>query len=269
MILLSLFLLFAAAVSAAVALALGAWWLGLLCFVPAFLLALVLYLLVVRLLTRKTDLSRPDAVQNPHARWGVWQVGQMLCALGGVRPVITGTGKLPETERFLFVSNHRSMFDPLMVMGYLEKWNIQFISKPSNLKIPLVGSSARTAGILAIDRENDREALKTILTAADYLRRGLCSVGIYPEGTRTRTGELLPFHSGSFKIAQRAKAPLVIACVHGTEKAKRGYFLHPHRCYLEILECLPAEDVKARNTQELAAHSRELIENCLKEAEGR
>ena len=200
-------------------------------------------------------------------RWGAAQLGQFLCLYAGVRTVIRGREKFPASGRFLFVCNHRSMFDPLIAMGWLGPWEIAFISKPSNLKIPLIGRAARTAGFLAIDRENDREALKTILTAVDYLKRGVCSVGIYPEGTRSRTGELLPFHSGSFKIAQRAHAPLVIACVHGTEKAKRAYFLHPHRCDLEILECLPAERVKAMSTQELASYSREKIEACLKEAE--
>ena len=175
---------------------------------------------------------------------------------------------LPEGERFLFVCNHRTLFDPLMVMGWLGKWQIAFISKPENLAIPLVGPAARTACFLAIDRENDRAALRTILTAVDYMKRDLCSVGIYPEGTRSRDGQLLPFHSGSFKIAQRAKAPLVIACVHGTEELRHGFCFRPHECWLEILETLPAERVGAMSTQQLADYSRELMEKRLKEAEG-
>ena len=262
-----IFLLFAAAVTAAVVLAGGAAWLAVLSFVLAFLLAHLLLLLFARLVSLRDDLSRPDAKQNQTLRAIARQIGQLLCLYGGARPVITGTELLPESERFLFVCNHRSMFDPLLVIGYLQDWNIQFISKPSNMRIPLAGPAAEKLGFLAIDRENDRAALKTILTAVDYLRRGLCSVGIYPEGTRSRTGELLPFHSGSFKIAQRAKAPLVIACVHGTEKLRRGYCLRPRRCWLEILECVPAERVKTMNTQELAAYSRERIETRLKEAE--
>jgi 1-acyl-sn-glycerol-3-phosphate acyltransferase len=261
-----LFLLTAALAAAAVSLAGGPWWLALIAFVLGYVLALVLTLLVFRLLTRRTDLSQPNAVQNRIARAGAEQAGQLVCAFGGVRPAFRGLDKLPE-GRFLFVCNHRSLFDPLMVMGYLQRYNIQFISKPSNLRIPLAGAIARTAGFLAIDRENDRKALQTILTAADYLRRGICSIGIYPEGTRSHTRELLPFHSGSFKIAQRAHVPLVIACVHGTEKLRRGLLLHPHRCTLEILDCVPADRVKAMKTQELAAYSRELMEKALKEAE--
>ena len=258
-----LFLLFAAAVTAAVVLAGGGVPLAVLSFVLAFLLAVVIFLLVLRILTRKTDLSRPEEKPNPHAQAAAAVVGRILCVLGGVRPEIRGREKLPTEERFLFVCNHRSFFDPLMVMGYLPEYGIAFISKPSNMRIPLAGSIARTAGFLAIDRENDRAALRTIL------RRGICSIGIYPEGTRSRSGELLPFHRGSFKTAQRGKVPLVIASVRGTEKLKRGFCLHPHVCTLEILEVLPAERVKAASTQELAEYSRSLIRRCLEEKEER
>ena len=264
-----LFLLFAAAVTAAVCLAGGGVALGIVSFVLAFALAHVIYLAVFRLLSRKTDLSRPGEQQSPAARMACAATGEFLCFYAGLRPHISGTEKLPEAERFVFVCNHRSMFDPLMVMSCLAKWNIAFISKPSNLQIPLVGGIARAAGFLAIDRENDRKALRTILAAADYLKRGLCSIGIYPEGTRSHTNAMLPFHKGSFKVAQRANVPLVIACVRGTEKLKNGFLLHPHDVYLDILECLPAAQVKAMSTGELAEHSRALMQDCLDREEGK
>ena len=268
MLFLWILLLFAAAVTAAVVLAGGAVWLAALCFVPAFLLGHLLLILVSYLVTRRSDPSAPDGSPSPFARAEAGITGRYVCLLGGVRPRITGLEKLPENERFLFVCNHRTGFDPLMVMGWLDRWQIAFISKPENLSLPLFGHIARAACFLSLDRDNDRAALKSILTAVDYMKRDFCSIGIYPEGTRSRTGELLPFHSGSFKIAQRAKAPLVIACVHGTEKLKPFYFLRPRPCCLEILETLPAEQVKSMSTHELADHSRALIERCLKEAEG-
>lgn len=267
MIYVGLFVLFAAAETALVRLAGGAVWLAAVTFVVSFLLAHVLFLVVFWLLTRKTDLSRPEAKQDPYARAAAAAVGRFLCFYGGVRPCIRGEEKLPRDSRFLFVCNHRSMFDPLMVMGFLPAWNIAFISKPSNLRIPLVGDIARTAGFLAIDRENDRNALKTILQAADYLKRDICSMGIYPEGTRSHTEQMLPFHRGSFKVAQRANVPLAIACVRGSEKLRQGFLLRPHTVYLDILEVLPAEQVKAMSTQELADYSREKIQACLDSGE--
>lgn len=262
-----LFLLFAAGMTALCGLLGGAWWLCVLIFVISFLFAHLVFLLVLRLLTRHNDLSQPDAKQNPYARAAIPPASRCLCFYAGMRPHIRGTEKLPETGRFLYVSNHRSMFDPLMVMAYLGKWNIAFISKPSNLAIPLAGPIVSAAGYLAIDRENDRNALRTILTAADFMKRDLCSIGVYPEGTRSHDGKLLPFHKGTFKMAQRANVPLAIACVRGTEKLKNGIFLHPHTVYLDILEVLPAERVKAMSTQELADYARDRIQECLEGGE--
>ena len=258
-----LFLLGGCAVAAGIWFAGGGVLLAIPGFVLGFALTLLLTLVVVRLRTRKTDLSKPDAVQNPVARRGCAVTGEILCTLGGVRADLRGLEKLPKEGRFLFVCNHRSLFDPLMVMGYLADWNIAFISKPSNMRIPLAGSAAQTAGFLAIDRENDRNALRSILTAADYLKRDICSIGVYPEGTRSHTKEMLPFHKGSFKIAQRGNVPLVVAGISGSEKLKQGYCLHPHRVILEILDVIPAAEVKAASTADLAERSRALIQAFL------
>ena len=89
-------------------------------------------------------------------------------------------------------------------------------------------------------------------------------MGIFPEGTRSRGGELLPFHAGSFKIAQKANVPLVTTSVSGTEKIKKNLFRRPTDVYLDILEVIPADKVKSMSTVELAAYSSRLIEENLK-----
>ncbi len=252
-----------AAAWAVVALTGAHWLLGVPVFVLCFALLLVVYVTAWWLQVLPVDRAKPLEKQNPRARAACLSIGGLLCAYAGLRPHITGEDKLPTDSRFLFVCNHRSMFDPLMVICYLAKWNISFISKPSNLKIPMIGDIAYNAAFLPIDRENDRAALKTILTAADYMKRGLCSVGIYPEGTRTRTGALLDFHAGSFKTAQRANVPLAVACVRGTEKVKKRLFLRPTDVYLDILEVIPAAKVKSMSTGELSDYARALIEEGL------
>ena len=88
-------------------------------------------------------------------------------------------------------------------------------------------------------------------------------MSIFPEGTRSRTGEMLPFHAGSFKIAQRGNAPLAIASISGTEKVFRNFPFRPTHVSFRILETLPAEKVKAMSTQELSEYSRSLIEKSL------
>ncbi|MBR5342375.1 MAG: 1-acyl-sn-glycerol-3-phosphate acyltransferase [Oscillospiraceae bacterium] len=193
-------------------------------------------------------------------------VARWLCGNAGMRVRFAGLEKLPEGP-FLYVSNHRSIFDPLVVMGYLGEKNISFVSKPSNLEIPLVGRAARHAGFLAIDRKNNREALKTILMAADYLKRGVCNMGIYPEGTRSKTREMLPFHAGSFKIAQRAGVPVVVACTRGTERVAKTLFVWRTPVTVEILDVFEAGHVKATGTSELAEETRRMIRARLDETE--
>ena len=239
------------------------WW-GIPIFLGMELLFHAMFALVLWLPVRKVDRSKPLERLLPGGPEAVHAIDSLLCAYGGLKPRVTGAEKLPETP-YLLVCNHRSMFDPLMILGYLKGQNIAFVSKPSNLQIPMVGDIAYTAGYLAINRQNDREALKTILQAADYLKRGVCSIGIFPEGTRTRTGKLQDFHAGSFKIAQRANVPLVIACVRDTEKVSHRLFLRPTKVYLDILEVLPAQQVKAMSTRDLAAYSRNKILEVIKE----
>jgi len=205
----------------------------------------------------------PIEKQRPLSRWITVTVCEWLCGYAGMRPVLIGLEKLPEGTPFLFVCNHRSGFDPLLAISLLRRWNLMFVSKPSNMELPIAGVTAIAAGCLPIDRENDRAALRTILAAADYLRRGVCSIGIYPEGTRSRTGELGRFHAGSFKIAQKAGAPVAVCCVRGSERVRELPFLGRPRVELEVLELIDADTVKSMRTTELSDHARRLIEQAL------
>ncbi|MCR5576262.1 MAG: 1-acyl-sn-glycerol-3-phosphate acyltransferase [Oscillospiraceae bacterium] len=228
-----------------------------------FALLNVLYVLFWVAVASTVDDEKPLEKPNRLCCFGCRNIPRWLCFWFRVRVHLTGEELLPEEGRFVMVSNHRSGFDPLTVEAALGKRGLAFISKPSNLKIPFVGKLGYGACFLPIDRENDRKALRTILTAVDYIKKDFCSIVIYPEGTRSRTGELLPFHAGSFKIAQKANVPLVIACTSGSEQVMHNCLLRTTPVELRILEVLPAEKVKATHTQELAAYSRGLMEAAL------
>lgn len=246
---------------------LSPWW-GLALFPLSFALLNVLFLLFFYLIALRVDMSGPIEKQDPMCAACAAHVGRLMCAYGGVRPHFSGLDKLPE-GRFLLVCNHRSIFDPLTVMGFLPQYRIAFISKPENLQIPMLGRIGHGAGYLPIDRENDRKALKTILTAADYIKRDYCSMGIYPEGTRSKTRQMLPFHHGSFKIAQRAHVPLVIAAVSGTDMVKKNALRRFTDVYIDILELIPAEEVRAKTTAELSDHAYAAIAEALEKREGK
>ena len=224
-------------------------WKTLLLFAGCFIALNILFLLFWAVVAIFVSTAKPITKQSGICRLGCISVSSVMCGYAWVHAHIHGMDKLPTGERFLFVCNHRSMFDPLIVMSKLQEYNISFISKPSNMRIPIVGRVSYGAGFLP-----------------DYLEKDICSVGIYPEGTRSKTGSMLPFHPGSFKIAQKAGVPLVIASISGSEKIKRNLFLRPTNVDLSILDVVPADKVKEMSTNELADYSRGLIERSLPKA---
>lgn len=236
-------------------------WKPLLVFAGAFAALNILYVLAVFVVSLFFTKSKKIEKQSGICRNICFITSGLICTYAGVRTHITGEEKLPENDRFLYVCNHLSGFDPLVLFDKLRKYNIAFISKPSNMKTHIVGAIGSNAGCLSIDRENNREALKTINTAAEYLREDICSMAIYPEGTRSKDGELGAFHRGSFKIAKRAEAPVAIACCRGTNNVVKNIFHGGTDVYVDILEVIPAERVKEMSTAELADYSRNLILN--------
>ncbi len=239
-------------------------WQLILVFLGSYIVINALFVLFFYLGSLSVDRSKPMEKQSKICRAACYNIIGLACEYCSIRTTIIDEDKLPKDENFLLISNHRSAFDPLIIMDKLRKYNISFISKPSNMEMPVAGRIAHGAGFLPIDRENNRNALKTIIQAADYIKRGVCSMAIYPEGTRNRGEELLDFHAGSFKIAQKADCPLVISCITGTEDLKFWRIFSGNKVKVKILEVIPAEKVKAMNTGDLAEYSRNLITESLR-----
>lgn len=187
--------------------------------------------------------------------------------LARLRIRFEGGEKVPWDRRFLLVSNHCSNFDPIITWYYLRKNNMIFVSKGENFKVPLFGGIIRKCGFLRIDRDDPKESMRTLMKAADLIKRDEASVGIYPEGTRNRTPEegLLSFHNGVFKVAQMAKAPIVVAALHGTGNIRKRYPLRSTRVRLEILEVIPVEEINGRRTAEIGQRVAEILSANLKE----
>ena len=178
-----------------------------------------------------------------------------------VRIHITGIDKIPKGQKLLFISNHRSNFDPMVTWFALNQWKIGYISKASNFKLPFLGRMIRRICFMSIDRENPRNAIVTINKAAEILGSEIASIGVYPEGTRSKDCVLLPFHNGVFKIAQKANAPIVVLTVVGTEKIHKRAPWKATDVYLDVLEILPAEEVKSTKTDIIGEKIRTIFEN--------
>lgn len=117
---------------------------------------------------------------------------------------------------------------------------------------------------MEIDRENPRKALDTMNKAGELLKSGEVSVGVYPEGTRSKSGKLLPFHSGVLRIAQKGNSAIAVVAIRGTEKIHKNFPFRRSHVDLAILDVIPAKQVCTTRTNELCDTVREKIETYLK-----
>lgn len=172
---------------------------------------------------------------------------QWVLVMLGIQVKIEGANELPDTP-YLLVGNHRSAFDPITSLAAFPD-DMVFVAKPSVLKIPIIGSILERLCFLAIDRENARNAVATIKRSAELIKDvGLC-VGIYPEGTRSKDGNLLPFHAGSFKIAKLANCPVAVATIR---YEKRGLLPWNKLVHLHVVDVMDATYVAESNTAAMA-----------------
>ena len=190
-------------------------WLIVLYILGALLAAFLLLVAFFGVCALCVDPRKEYEKNSPFYRFLVDCVSAAMIRFLRIRVHITGFEQVPEGTRVLFVSNHRSNFDPIITWYVMKKWKIAYISKPSNFRIPFFGRIIRKCCFLPIDRENPRNAIITINKAAGLLQKQEVSIGIYPEGTRSKSGILLPFHNGVFKIAKKADAPVVVFSIIG------------------------------------------------------
>lgn len=136
-----------------------------------------------------------------------------LLWISGVKVNVSGLSNIPENEAVLYVANHRSYFD--ILLGYTTvPTPTSFVAKKEMLRVPCISRWMKFLSCLFLDRENVREGLKTILQGIEQLKEGY-SVFIMPEGTRNQENEMLPFHEGSFKLAEKSGCAIIpVAMTH-------------------------------------------------------
>jgi 1-acyl-sn-glycerol-3-phosphate acyltransferase len=134
--------------------------------------------------------------------------------LSRVRVELDGLENIDRKRPQIFVANHSGLHDILSLSAHLP---IQFrwIAKKTLFSVPFMGWHMGRAGYIAIDRENPRQAAKSIIDAANVIRNGVNAIA-FPEGTRSRTGGLGTFHSGAFALALRTGVPLIPIVLEGS-----------------------------------------------------
>lgn len=228
-------------------------------FLVFFLLFAILYWLFLGLFSLhirlETVYEKPSKIDYRLLNSGY----RFLCSAARVRLHVTGMEKLPK-GRFLLVSNHLSRFDNMVQSIVLKDVELAFISKPSNFKIPIGRRYITRCCYMPIDRENPRNALKTINRAADLIESDIVSVAVYPEGHRGTGTSLQEFKHGCLKIATKAGCPIVVTTIYGTQRIHRNFPWRRTDVYFDILDVIEPEKKK---TVELSQQIKEEMQEHL------
>jgi len=153
------------------------------------------------------------------ARW--WS--RITCKLTFVRVKVIGLEKLNPNQSYVFALNHQSIFDVFVVYGWLP-FIFKWMMKAELRKIPLIGKACESAGHIFINRSSPIEAKRSLENAKLHLKNGV-SLVVFPEGTRTRTGEIAAFKRGAFRMATDLSLPIVPVTIRGSfERMPRNSF---------------------------------------------
>ncbi len=244
----------------------GTMWLWLL---PVSLLGSVLLLALLAFLflwfmCSRVDITKEQTEDDPFYRGMLTLYIEALITLLRIRIHVQGKELVPQSGRVLLVCNHLHMADPCALLHVFKDKQLAFISKRENNDMFLVGKLLHKILCQPINRENDREALKTILKCIQIIKEDKASIAVFPEGYCSVDHKLHHFRSGVFKIAQKTKVPVVVCTLTNTHiMLKNALHLKPTDVDLHVVAVLQPEDYQEMSTVELGNHVYELMRQDL------
>lgn len=224
-----------------------------------FLIAILPYYFKVKRLAKAGQTEEHDKlVFQIVQKWA-----QSLVKLAGAKVTVRGLENVPRDESVVFISNHQGNFDIPILLGYIDKPKA-FIAKIEILKMPIIRTWMTHMKCVFMDRSDVRQSLRTISTAAEYLKQGYSMV-IFPEGTRSKGDKLGEFKSGSFKLALKAGAPIVPVTIRGSYRImeQNGFIIKPAEVEVIISEPISTKGLTKEESADLPEKVREVIENNL------
>ena len=257
--LLRLFSLIALVLSTIVSLAAGAFesyaWLWMLPLVALGLLVLFIagafgFLMI---LCKRVDQDVPQECDDPFYR----RVTELIIesALPALRICVRkkGMDKVPGEGRFLLVCNHTNNSDPIILLDAFACHQLAFISKQENNDMFVIVPMMHRLQCQLLNRENDREALKTIIKCIQILKEDKASIAVFPEGGINKDRKFHHFRPGVFKIAQKAKVPIVVCTLKNTRDVIRNMARYKRSdVEMTLLEVIPPEQFEGMTTLEIA-----------------
>lgn len=176
------------------------------------------------------DAKRKEHVFNTIERF----FSRIAFKLMGVKVEILGIDNIPKNEHVIFISNHQSMMDIKLSLAYIPI-NFSFISKDTVFHIPILGAYMKASGHLPIQRNDDRKAYATLLTAVKKLTEKK-SLVVFPEGTRSEDGQLGTFKRGISLIILKSGKRVIPMAISGSNQLmpKHGWLSHPEKRHIRI-----------------------------------
>lgn len=188
----------------------------------------------------------------------------VILKISGVEVTVIGEENVPD-EPVLFIGNHRSYFDILLTYSRCRRLT-GYVAKKEMLRYPLLRDWMKRLYCLFLDRENPKEGLKTILQAIDYEKKGI-SICIFPEGTRNDGEELsmLPFHNGSFKIAEKSGCAIVPMSLNNTVSIFEAHlpFIRKTHIVLEYGKPIYMKDMDKETKKHIGEYCQNIIQETI------
>lgn len=182
------------------------------------------------------------------------------------RRKISGLENVDKNKPYVIVINHNSMVD--IIALYFVRLNFRWVSKQEVFRMPYIGPMLWMHGDIAIKRGRAAESMaKVIRDGKMWLDRGV-SVAIFPEGTRSKDGEIHRFKGGAFALAKEAGVEILPVVMDGTTevfKPKSIFFNWKHQLTLKVLPPISAEKVLATEPSDMAKEVQEMMTEALAE----
>ena len=223
------------------------------CLVGIFILCLALAFGFLWLACQLANTEKPQEQDSRFYRFITNLYVAAAIPLVRVKIKTAGLEKTPKDGRFLLVCNHIHDVDPAVLFRCFKKSQLAFIGKKETKDMFLVGKLMPKILCQFVNRENDREALKTILKCIEILKEDKASVAVFPEGYIKPDRKLRHFRPGVFKIAQKANVPIVVCTLRNTQYALPNFLKGGStEVEMRLLDVIPAADLQGKTTVEIA-----------------